>query len=265
MRQSEPCSLYQKGINTMALAACIWALTCPEETALEQIAEARFTHIDIRPGWLRTPALQKRARDFNLTVSCIAASAEMPDGASLVSENPQPARDYIVRALEHGAALGATAAYLVPEGNDPDRYAESLSALADRAQRLRIKLCVEHFPGTILPTVPAALQFIEQIGHPNLYLLFDIGHAQMARENPADVLTQAGTRLGYVHLDDNDGENDLHLALCDGVLAEHTLKSAFDALKAFAYTGNVSLELKSNLPDPLDALKRSRKITIQFL
>lgn len=248
----------------MSLAACIWALTCPETTALRHIADAGFTHIDIRPGWLQTSDLQKCARDLGLSISCIAASADMPEGVSLIADNPQPAYDLVKRALEHGASLGAQTAYLVPSGNDLDRFAESISLLADHAQTQNIKLCIEHFPGTILPTVPFTLDYLAQINHPNLYLLFDIGHAQMANENPADVIVQAGNKLGYVHLDDNDGQNDLHLGLCDGVLTQDVLKSAIHALHTTAYTGNISLELKSNLPDPLDALKRSREIVLHL-
>ncbi len=247
----------------MSLAACIWALTCPEEIALEQVADAGFTHIDIRPGWLQTADLQRRVKDLGLAVSCIAASADMPEGVSLAGDNPQPARDHVCRAFEHGARLGATTAYLVPQGDDPDQFAESLSALADRAQDAGIRLAVEHFPGTFLPTVAFTLNYLEQIGHPNLFLLFDIGHAQMANEDPADMIALAGDRLGYVHLDDNDGEEDLHLGLCDGVLTREVLQSTFDALVSVNYDGNMSLELKSDIPDPLDALKRSRRIVIE--
>ena len=244
----------------MSLAACIWALTCAEELALEQVADAGFTHVDIRPGWLRTSDLQQRAKDLGLAVSCIAASADMPEGVSLAGDNLQSARDHVCRAFEHGARLGATTAYLVPQGDDADLFAESLSVLADRAQDAGVKLAVEHFPGTFLPTVPFTLTYLEEIGHPNLYLLFDIGHAQMANEDPADMIALAGDRLGYVHLDDNDGEEDLHLGLCDGVLTREVLQSTFAALLSVNYAGNMSLELKSDIPDPLDALKRSRGI-----
>lgn len=247
----------------MSLAACIWALTCPEETALNQIADAGFTHIDIRPNWLQTSDLQQQAKDLGLAVSCIAASAGFPEGVSLVGDNPQPAIDYICRAFEHAASLGATTAYLVPQGDDPDRYAASLPTLADSAQSHNLKLAIEHFPGTILPTVPFTLDYLQKIGHPNLHLLFDIGHAQMANEDPADMIALAGDRLAYFHLDDNDGTNDLHLGLCDGVLTEDVLQSSFNALQATNYTGNMSIELKPDIPDPLDALKRSRAIVLQ--
>jgi hydroxypyruvate isomerase len=249
----------------MALAACIWALTCEEEMALDQIAEAGFSHIDIRPSWLQSGDLQQRVRDLGLTVSCMAASADMPEGASLTGEGSQAGRDHVFKALEHCAALGAKVAYLVPEGDCLDRFAEPLPILAERAQELGLKLCVEHFPGTILPTVPFTLDYLAKIGHPNLYLVFDIGHAQMANENPAEMVVLAGDRLGYVHLDDNDGENDLHLGLCDGVMTEDVLKAMLQALDELGYASNVSLELKADIPDPLDALKRSREIVRSML
>jgi hydroxypyruvate isomerase len=209
--------------------------------------------------------LQKQACDLGLTISCMAASADMPEGASLTGEGSQVGRDHVFKALEHGAALGAKVAYLVPEGDDLDRYAEPLPILADKAQELGMKLCVEHFPGTILPTVPFTLDYLAKIGHPNLYLVFDIGHAQMANENPAEMITLAGNRLGYVHLDDNDGVNDLHLGLYDGVMQEDDLKAMFVALDELGYGSNVSLELKPDIPNPLDALKRSREIARLFV
>ncbi len=85
----------------------------------------------------------------------------------------------------------------------------------------------------------------------------------MANEDLAEMLALAGVRLAYYHLDDNDGENDLHLGLCDGVLTADVLKSSFGALASANYTGNMSIELKPDIPDPFDALKRSRDIVLQ--
>ena len=249
----------------MFLSACIWALSAPEEIVLTKIADAGFTHIDIRPGWLASGTRQ--VRDLGLSVSCMAASAVMPEGADLTSVDSDAvgrARAHIEQALEHGASLGATAAYLVPAGDDRDRYTASVIELADRAQSLGLKLCIEHFPGTMLPTAAGTLAWLREIGHPNLYLLFDIGHAQMSNEDPAETLRQAGPQLGYVHLDDNDGVNDQHLALLDGVLTELVLTETFTALNAISYPGAVSLELHPELPDPLNALKQSREITCRI-
>jgi hypothetical protein len=43
-------------------------------------------------------------------------------------------------------------------------------------------------------------------------------------------------------------------------MVEGDLKAMLGALNDLGYESHVSLELKSNIPDPLDALKRSRGI-----
>jgi sugar phosphate isomerase/epimerase len=239
----------------------------PEEEVLARVAGAGFRWIDVRPDGLAEKPGRERARDLGLRVSCVAASFGMPEGAALDSPDAglvSQALTHTERALTHGAGLGATAAYVVP---GPDggrealsRYAGSLAFAADRAQMHGLKLCIEHFPGRALPTVAATLDFLKEVGHPNLYLLFDIGHAQMSGEDAGEAIRSAGSRLGYVHLDDNDGVGDLHLSLTDGVLTEAGLQMAFEALMEAGYDGAVSLELSPRLPDPMEDLKRSREI-----
>ena len=96
-------------------------------------------------------------------------------------------------------------------------------------------------------------------------ILFDIGHAQMADEDPREVLSGVGDRLGYVHLDDNDGEQDLHLALTDGVQTTESLEELFVVLRDVGYDGPVSLEIKNDLPDPLDSVTRSYAIARELV
>jgi sugar phosphate isomerase/epimerase len=87
----------------------------------------------------------------------------------------------------------------------------------------------------------------------------------MANEDPAEVLADAGDRLAYVHLDDNDGINDLHLALTDGVQTRESLRKLLDVLKDLGYEGPMSLEIKNDLPDPLDAVTRSYEIISELI
>ncbi len=174
------------------------------------------------------------------------------------------------RVLAYAAELGAGTVYAVPgadaSGAAMVRYGRVLAEMAERAQALGMKLCVEHFPGLALSTVAATLEFLSEVDHPNLYLLFDLGHAQMGEgEDPAAAIESAGPRLGYVHLDDNDGEGDLHWSLLDGVLTEEALGAIFTALGPSPYTGPVSLELNPNLPDPATALNASRNIVLPHL
>ena len=254
----------------MVLSCCIWAVSGPEEDVLNRVSEAGFRQIDVRPDGLVEKESREKARDLGVRVSCVAASFGMPEGAALDSPDAEAvaqALEQIEKALVHGAALGANAAYVAP---GPDggrealaRYAGSLAFAADRAQVHGLKLCIEHFPGRALPTVAGTLAFLRDVGHPNLYLLFDIGHAQMSGEDAGAAIASAGPRLGYVHLDDNDGVGDLHLSLTDGALTEAGLRKAFDALEGVGYDGAVSLELSPKLPDPMEALRRSRAVVIK--
>jgi len=254
----------------MYLSCCVWALTGPEESVLTDMNALGFRWIDIRPEFLKSSAAQAVARSNSLKVSSVAASYGLPEGASLDSPDilsRNEALTHLHRVAHQCKMLGGSAVYLVPGADGSEaalsRFADSLVTAADRAAALGITVGVEHFPGTALPSAAETLEFIEGIDHPNLGLLFDIGHVLISDEDPAGVIRRAGKRLAYVHLDDNDGEGDLHWALLDGLLTVETLGEMFVALKEIEYTGAISLELSPQLEDPFLALQRSRQIVLE--
>lgn len=254
----------------MNLACCVWAIEGSENRVAARAAALGFDWIDVRPFAFSSDGARCKIREHELLVSCIAASFGMPEDARLSSPDRDArleAASYLDRTLAFGAALGASAAYVVPD-KDPsslDRYAAELEKLAERGDASGVRVCVEHFPGSALPTAAGTIAFLRDVGHPNLFLLLDIGHAQMSGEDPAAVISEAGPLLGYVHLDDNDGSRDLHLALTDGMLTEAALADTVSALADIGYSGNLSLELHPELPDPLDALGRSREIALRAM
>lgn len=250
----------------MNLACCTWALSGADTHILDQIADMGCGWIDIRPADFTADASLAHMRSRSLRVSCVGLSFGIPARCSLDDGDAAAAAQGVAhgtRALDRAAALGAQTTYVVPSFDDDpaalQRFGASLRILADRAAEHGIKLCVEHFPGRALPTIGGTLAYLDALDHPNLHLLLDIGHAQMTDEPIPDAIaaaTAAG-RLGYVHFDDNDGENDLHWALLDGVLTPDMLRDTFTALREHGYSGNVSLELSPQLPDPADAVRRS--------
>ncbi len=251
----------------MHLSCCIWALTGPENENLRQMAELGFGWIDIQPAMLATPETRNAAARLGLRVSSLGASFDLPPGASLDSPDASAraaALAHVERACAHAANVGASAVYVIPglDSSQPalTHYANSMAAAAAQAQGHGLKLCIEHFPGRALDTAAAILDFVRAVGHPNLYLLFDSGHIQMRGEDPAAIIEAAGPRLGYVHLDDNDGVGDLHWALLDGVMTEESLLRIFASLQAVGYDGPISLELSPRLPDPVAALAASQKV-----
>lgn len=251
----------------MTISCCTWALGGTEADVLTAIAQVGLRHIDHRPFDFRSAESRRLISDLELTPACMATSFGMPEGAALDADDADAravAVEHTRRALEFAHETGIRRAYLLPgedsDGESLNRYGECVIELADAAAGYGIKLCIEHFPGKALPTVQDTLDYIAKLGHDNLYLLFDIGHAQISKEVPAEAVVQAGDRLGYFHLDDNDGVSDLHWALCDGVLTEDVLKTTLAALDTIGYDGPVSLEMNPGLPDPLAATENGFRL-----
>ena len=200
---------------------------------------------------------------LGLNPICVASSFGAPIKNNYAHENPEEIKHlsiHIMAGIDHAAKIGAEFSYVIPgpeeEGLDLSILAHHYEDLAQHGQNRGVKVGIEHFPNTYFPTIATTLKFIKEVNHPNLYLLFDIGHAQISKEDPAEVLPEAGDRLGYVHLDDNDGKEDLHLSLTDGVQNEDDLAALFGVLQQIGYDGPVSLELHPKLPDPFEALQR---------
>src|SRR5262249_38415015 len=137
--------------------------------------------------------------------------------------------------------------------------------LADFAAGRMVRLCVEHIPGRALSTVAATLAWLKEAGHDNLFLLLDVGHCLLSGEDPAAAVAQAGSRLGYVHLDDNDGAGDLHWPLLTGRLTEGVLRSFLAALNANGYDEALTLELNPGNADPVGALKQGKELLEQLI
>lgn len=245
----------------MTISCCTWALGGTEADVLTGIAQAGLRHIDHRPFDFRSAESRRVISDLELTPACMATGFGMPEGAALDADDADARRvavEHTRQALEYAHETGIRRAYLLPgeegDGASLSRYGESVAGLADAAAGYGIRLCIEHFPGKALATVRDTLDYIAELGHDNLYLLFDIGHALISKEDPAEAVAKAGDRLGYFHLDDNDGRSDLHWALLDGVLTEDVLKNTLATLDRIGYDGPVSLEMNPGLPDPLAAI-----------
>ncbi len=254
----------------MDISCCAWALSGPEIQALDQLAAMGFEHLDVQACTYTHSASLVHLADLGLSIRCVGLSFNMPTSAELDSPDAkvrQAALDHLRVGLDQAANCGVDTAYIVP-GQDEgllDYFSESFIAAGDLAAARNIKLCVEHFPGKALPTASGTLAYLHELAHPNLYLLIDSGHLQISDEDPIQSIAAAGTRLGYMHLDDNDGKDDLHWALGDGVLKRDALKATLRALNDSTYTGPVSLELHPQLADPVVALQQSLELVSAIL
>mgnify|MGYP001156899613 CR=1 FL=1 len=247
---------------SLDVALCLWGLTSPPVVATRFAVACGFQSVDVRPGYSEMQVV-----DRLLPVTCMAVAHLMPDGAALDATD-RLARLSAVEHVRHGLfeaqVLGVPDIYLSPpdtaDESNLSAYRASVLTLAEEAYRVGVRVGIEHFPGRGLATVNTTLDFISDIDHSNLYLLLDIGHNQIASESVPEAIEAAGDRLLYVHVNDNDGRNDMHLGLLEGMQCEGRLQAALQAVAECPYVHSVSIEVSSKLDDPQKSIRNSLDI-----
>ncbi|MEE3232889.1 MAG: sugar phosphate isomerase/epimerase [Candidatus Latescibacterota bacterium] len=246
----------------MNISCCAWGLPGNEYDTLRTISKLSCSFIDIQSGTYLNHNYSKNQAKHRQQFSCIGLSFNMPGHASMDSPNPKErelALGHIKSGIDHASKCGIETAYVIP-GFSQERipyFNNILLKAADLAAVAGIKLCIEHFPQRALPTAIKTIEHIRELDHDNLFFLLDSGHLQISKEDPQHIVENAGEKLGYVHLDDNDGKRDLHWALCTGVMTLNNLKYLIKTLRSNSYTGALSIELNPTLSAPIQALRES--------
>jgi sugar phosphate isomerase/epimerase len=236
------------------------------EPAVRRAAELGFTHVDVLALAERPESHREALADAGLLVSCAAVGRGLPEGHGLEVAS----RDVRVASLEvmkrqvaDAAGLGATRAYLVPPRDSApealQRFREGCWSLAEYAAGRMVRLCVEPVPGRAIASAAAALEWLE-IGLEKVSLLLDLGHCLISGEDPAAVVRRAGGRLGYVHLDDNDGVGDLHWPLLTGRLTRGVLVRFVEVLAETGYEGPLAFEFHPQLANSVAALRDGKAL-----
>jgi sugar phosphate isomerase/epimerase len=253
------------------LSALLTSLPFDFGRGIRELQALGFTHVDLVGLAERSSKHLEMLAESGLTVSCGAIGRELPEGCTLDAPSValrRTAVELMQRQIADIARLGGLYVYVVPPRYGSNeavaRFSEACVLLADFAAGRMVRLCIEHCPGTALPTAAAALAMLELIGHANLGLLLDVGHCLISGEDPAAVVAQGKERLFYVHLDDNDGVSDLHWPLLTGCLTEASLRAALASLITEGFAGALALELRAGA-EPVEALRQGRQLVQRLL
>lgn len=253
------------------LSACLWSLRQAPRDAVARCRLAGFDYVDLRSDCWSGIADQADAAGLGVEVPCVGITpVQMEPGMtldSIATADAGRALPYLIGALERGRQLGARRAYMVTPGGriaETSYYLKSMQALAGRAADLGMKLSIEPSPGRALASSAEALAFVRKLGHPALHVLVDLGHNLITREDPAEAVQKAGDRLGYVHIDDNDGKGDLHWALFDGVLKPAVMDRFLTALEESGYDGTIGIEIRNSLPAPMTSVASARDFVLEW-
>lgn len=169
-------------------------------------------------------------------------------------------KECIALSADFSSVIVAHPGILSPLGNQmPDaawqRNREWLIELCDFAKDYGFKVCLENMIDVdrLFCKVPdEVFGMIDSIGHDSLGMTFDIGHANTMKN--VDGFMKHKSRFSHVHLHDNDGVKDQHLAVGEGTI---DWKKRLGQLKG--YKGMMVIEGRG-LEDGERSLRRVREI-----
>ena len=138
-----------------------------------------------------------------------------------------------------------------PTDEEWKRSVEHLQRVADYAAESGVVLAeevVNRFELYHLNTVDQAIQFVDEVGHPNCRIHLDTFHAHIEEKDPAAAIRRAGERIAHVHI----SENDRGVPGTGSVAWEAT----FEALRDIGYDGWLTVEAFGNFLPNLAAATR---------
>jgi hydroxypyruvate isomerase len=165
----------------------------------------------------------------------------------------QPARkaefqDGVGRAIEYAEALGCTRLNClagIPAGERDkalETLVDNLKFAAAVAQRAGIRLLLEPLntrdtPGFLIATTAQAMQVIDAVGSKNLFLQYDVYHAQVMEGDLANTLARHFDRIGHIQIADNPGRHEPGTG-------EINFPFLFRRLEELGYAGWIGCEYK---------------------
>lgn len=123
------------------------------------------------------------------------------------------------------------------------RVLRKLRAMAEAAAQEKLTLVLEPLnvhvdhPGYWLNTMAQAADLVEEVGIPNLKILYDIYHQQISEGNIIANLRKYAPLIGHIHVAGTPGRVEL-------VGGDLDYRSIFQAIDAVGYQGYVGLEFR---------------------
>jgi sugar phosphate isomerase/epimerase len=189
--------------------------------------------------------LQKRLMDTGLiTVAVTAYTSFVSSVAKERQSNIDELKRYADLAAELDAPYVRTFLGELPEGTEPDpsiyeNISDCLNIASEYAESVGVKIAIE--PHDDFVRASTIVPILSQVQNPALRVIWDIGNAFAAGEDPAASFALLKDRLAYVQVKDGKGRNP-NWQLCRLGEGDVPLGQAFELLLANNYQGAFSVE-----------------------
>jgi len=156
----------------------------------------------------------------------------------------------IIRGMEHSSYLGTKMIVVHPlshinlntEENDDKMYEYNMKyyrSLIPYAEEYNMKIAIENIPDCITKTSKGLLELLNDLDNEAFTVCYDVGHANICGQNPADMIREIGKHVGCTHIHDNDGISDRHTLPYYGNIEWENVMRAFADI---SYEGNLNYE-----------------------
>jgi hydroxypyruvate isomerase len=221
----------------------------------ERAARAGFRGVEfLFPYAFQPKDIRARLEQFDLQLVLHNLSAgDWEAGERGIACHPDRGAEFregVERAIDYAKALGAPqlnclvgkAPAGIPDDVLRSTLVENLHHAAQRLKTEGIRLLIEpintfDIPGFWLHRSDQALALIDEVGGDNLFLQYDIYHAQRSQGELAETLRRNIKRIGHVQIADNPGRNEPGTG-------EINFPFLFGHLDRLGYTGWIGCEYK---------------------
>ena len=142
-------------------------------------------------------------------------------GIACLPDRVDEFRAGVTKAIEYAKALGVPQlnclAGKMPVGVDAkllhDTFMANLKYAASELKKANLKLLIEpintfDIPGFFLSTTEQAIDIINEVGADNLYVQYDIYHAQRMEGELSNTIKKNFNKIAHIQLADNPGRNE---------------------------------------------------------
>ena len=202
-------------------------------------------HVQPTMSAARRADIQKMSMDTGLIA--VAVTAYTTFVSALAEErqaNLDELRRYVDLAAEMDAPYVRTFLGELPEGTKLDssiyeKISDCLNTAADHASSVGVKIAVE--PHDDFVRSSTIVPILQRVQHPALRVIWDIGNAFAAGENPRESFGELKNRLAYVQVKDGKKFGE-EWQLCPLGQGHVPLEQALGLLLAHGYEGALSVE-----------------------